>query len=100
MGAPDTIHRSGQDRVTADMMVLIRKALGRTVLESSRSGVGVAVPGFAFDVCLEMPGTSRDTGASMLTRIIEGREKMEKVEVVLGGHGKNKNTRLVGSLRS
>lgn len=43
-GAPDTIHRSGQERERASRRVVrARKALGTSVLVSSRSGVEVGV---------------------------------------------------------
>jgi hypothetical protein len=71
MGAPDMAHRSGQDRAKAASRVPARKALGMSLLVSSRSGVGVtgAASGGGTGFRWDMSGAARFVGESMPSRL-------------------------------
>jgi hypothetical protein len=72
MGAPEMIHRKGQDKDAPPSMVHKRNALGMSLLVRVRSGVGVgaavgvAVAGVGTGFRLGDPATFRSTGTSMV----------------------------------
>ena len=72
MGAPDMAHRRGQDSDRAASKVPARKALGMSLLVSSRSGVGVtgAGSGEGTGFRLDMSGAARFVDESMPLRLL------------------------------